>query len=257
MHSESLKVQDCHAIKIIEKKKESSRLVYFRSFIIRRASPFSTLVCQPSPAHPNPKQFRKSQPKIQLLSLQNPFSLLRFAVRRRKSHPNPSSRTKSTTSTRTQIRAAHLVEHSPRQIGSNRKEAAAARCRPISRLRRRCSTAASAASPRSTASLAPTSSAASRGSAPTRPASTRTNSSPPPPVRLTDLTYSCSLLFFALCAGSTLMLRVVARLILLWRQGDGDKGLDKVGERLQGVSISTADGSSSTGHLLVLYDSII
>ena len=58
------------------------------------------------------------------------------------------------------------------------------RWRRRSRLRCACSTAASAASPRSTASSAPTSSAASPGCAPTRPASTRTSSSPlPRPVR--------------------------------------------------------------------------
>jgi hypothetical protein len=32
-----------------------------------------------------------------------------------------------------------------------------------------------------------------------------------------------------------------------WRQGGSEKDVDKVGERLQGVGISTADGSSSTG----------
>lgn len=40
------------------------------------------------------------------------------------------------------------------------------------------------------------------------------------------------------------MLRVVVRLIC---EGGDDKDVGKVGERLQGVSISTADGSTSAG----------
>jgi hypothetical protein len=53
------------------------------------------------------------------------------------------------------------------------------------------------------------------------------------------------------------MLRLVGRLIRLGVKAGGDKDVEKVGERLQGVGISTADGSSSTGlHELLTFLSV-
>lgn len=148
------------------------------SLSVNRNSPINTLL---SPAQSKPKKNTET-PGLDCCRTRQLFLvLLRFPERRKgreKSHPNPSSRTKSVTTSRALEQGNTDSRSPPRRAFPIRSDRIRRRrwWRRRSRPRWRCSTAASAGCPRSTASSAPTSSAASRGSAPTRPASTPTSS---------------------------------------------------------------------------------